>query len=69
MDKYLRYTANNNSSDIQVVDLPTIYEKSDIRDITEHSTPKEMANFITKKLVEVIEQELNTNKDLSVADK
>ena len=62
MNKYLKYSILNNSSDNQKVELPQTHSKSDIKDITEQSTPKEMANFITTKLVELIEQELKAKK-------
>jgi hypothetical protein len=63
MNKYLKYSVLNNSSDNQQFELPQIQIKSEIKDITEQSTPKEMANFITTKLVEFIEQELKIKKE------
>ena len=63
MNKYLKYSVLNNSTDNQMVELPQSYTKSDIKEITEQSTPKEMANFITKKLVEFIEKELKPKNE------
>ena len=65
MNKYLKYSVLNNSSDNQQFELPQIQNKSEINDITEHSTPKEMANYITTKLVEFIEQELKAKKEVA----
>lgn len=65
MDKYLKYSVLNNSTENQTVELPKSFSRSDIKEITEQSTPKEMANFITNKLVEFIEQELSIKKEVT----
>jgi hypothetical protein len=69
MNEYFKYSVLNNSAGNQQIEFPSDYVKPDIKDITEHSTPKEMSTFITKKLVESIEQDLTTTKDASAQTK
>ena len=62
MDKYFKYSAtNNNRSEIQQVEPPLDLVK--LEDITVQSTPKEISNLITQKLVELIDQELKRKTD------
>jgi hypothetical protein len=59
MNEYSRYS----SCEDQQIEAP-VQTKSQVKEITEQSTPHEMANFITMKLMEVIEQELNSSKKI-----
>jgi hypothetical protein len=64
MSRYQMYT----SLEDQQIELPKIDAHSEINDITERSTPNEMANFITEKLMEVVERELGLKKGLQLQE-
>ena len=46
----------------QQIEVPKAQTQSEVKGITEQSTPNEMANFIAEKLMQFIEQELGTSR-------
>ena len=69
MDKSLKYYSLGGLSEIQEIEPPKVHTKSDVNNITEQSTPKEISNFISQKLVEFIEKELKGGNNLALQDK
>lgn len=65
MDKYSKYLASNNSNDNAISIKSNDSVILDIEDITEQSTPKEISNFVSKKLIEFMESELKKTKSLA----
>jgi hypothetical protein len=65
MNKYLKYSVLHNSNENQRVEVPVVTAKSEVKEITEQSTPIEMANFISMKLVEFIQRELNKHSEFT----
>lgn len=59
MNKYQKYSESNPTDTKQIVTSLTS-SKIEVNEINEQSTPKEMANFIAKKLAEFIEKELKS---------
>jgi len=62
MDKYFKYSELSNPTETIEISHPTDIKSKD--SINEYSSPREMANFVAKKLAEFIEQELKSNTSI-----
>lgn len=65
MAKQSKYSLSQTSIGSQRIELSDNYADTNVQNINEQSTPIEMANFVARKIVEVIQHDLQSKANCS----